>query len=186
MTRILEKIKLDAYGHKSESQKMKFILDQIKDHAVNLRGPNHTNVTNLITQLRQLHPNYFQAIPGGRSEVVLLSKWLEESLQKIKTDPQLESRLKVQQADDILSLVFAELSRQVSYHCQERGELLMQVFTSYFNLQKRIIEIFNADCQKFQFDEYLKRKDLNDKLQRELSYQIDLAIEYRDKMLLSE
>jgi hypothetical protein len=67
---------------------------------------------------------------------------------KYKTDPKLDFKMKIQKSDELLLLSFNEIVRQVTFHCQERGELLMQVFLSYFTIIRKIINIVQSEKEE--------------------------------------
>ena len=127
---------------------------------------------NALHTLKKELPNVFSSVPSNRQEVAVLGRWLLSSLKRLHDDKTVPDRERFYRADEIYSLCFNELIRQVSIDCTERGELMMMVWKAYLSLSEDIIEDikekeeqaeerFQGESQKIHamYDDILKAKE---------------------------
>eukprot|EP00002_Diphylleia_rotans_P017366 TRINITY_DN3370_c0_g1_i19.p1 TRINITY_DN3370_c0_g1~~TRINITY_DN3370_c0_g1_i19.p1 ORF type:complete len:890 (-),score=162.51 TRINITY_DN3370_c0_g1_i19:61-2730(-) len=77
--------------------------------------------------------------PSDRRDVILLQESLREMLRGVK-----DQTVYLEQTKIIYMSCFNEILRQVSVHCQERGELLYQVWHGMVNTYERSIEAMKS------------------------------------------
>ena len=93
---------------------------------------------NLLESLRSKLPNALKDAPSGRTDVLILSSWLQSNVEQVKKNIKINFTEKLHRTDEIYSLVLNELIRQVSCECLERGELVMKVWKNYIALYNGI------------------------------------------------
>lgn len=151
----------------------------------------------LLDSLKLKLPNAFTGAPSGRTEVALLHKWLNSTVESVKDDSTLSLTEKLHRTDDIYNIAFKEVVRQVSCECLERGEILMKLWKNYMKLYNGLVSDvkshFNEKIKEYHeefnrikdgFHVELKRKDQEIEAMAKVRHELELRCEViaREKM----
>ncbi|PRP81719.1 hypothetical protein PROFUN_10819 [Planoprotostelium fungivorum] len=118
--------------------------------------------------------------PTGRREVVLLDNWLNQQLQEnVEKNPDpLES---VKEAQNLYSVCFHEIIRQVWVNCAERGQLMEKIWNRYLQLFEHILKMREHEREqynkKIQEHQNMYQQLYRDKDERFNKYYLQLAAE---------
>ena len=171
-------------------QRMQRVHESIQSFLVNpydteqLREPYFYE---MLADLKSRHAGFFTDAPSGRKEVGLLRQWLCEQLEGLHQEQAaLLDKERIRRCDSALVICFNELLRQVSFHCLERGELLMEVFNCYFSVTQKLLAYENEEKNDLHFRHFLERKELTERFQSDVKEQVNLAVEYRERMVLAQ
>eukprot|EP01112_Ceratiomyxa_fruticulosa_P015466 TRINITY_DN4547_c0_g1_i1.p1 TRINITY_DN4547_c0_g1~~TRINITY_DN4547_c0_g1_i1.p1 ORF type:complete len:838 (+),score=208.06 TRINITY_DN4547_c0_g1_i1:368-2881(+) len=96
------------------------------------------------------HTTVFPSLkPTSRQEVLLLDKWLNDMLAEnvAKVQDPVEA---VKEAQQLYSMCFHEIIRQVYVHCAERGQLMEKVWYRYLQLFEHILRLREAERSRYQ------------------------------------
>lgn len=118
----------------------------------------------LIVSLRKECPNIFTPVPPGRQDVLTLSTWVQDKINNVVAS-NLEENEKCIKCDEIYNLGLNELIRQVSLECVERGELLCQIWTSYYQVLLQYKSNVALDFEKEKIAYTRNLKEQNDHFQ---------------------
>eukprot|EP01116_Phalansterium_solitarium_P008865 TRINITY_DN2282_c0_g2_i2.p1 TRINITY_DN2282_c0_g2~~TRINITY_DN2282_c0_g2_i2.p1 ORF type:complete len:631 (-),score=255.40 TRINITY_DN2282_c0_g2_i2:92-1951(-) len=132
----------------------------------------------------------FQNVPTGRREVLLLDQWLNKELDANQfTEDPLNA---VKQAQQLYSICFHELLRQVRATCTERGTLMEKIWSDYLQLFEDILKMreleregYNARIREHQdhYQQLYKEKDVQfSKMYLQLAAEKEKALMGKDKL----
>ena len=95
------------------------------------------------------HTTVFPALrPSGRRDVLLLERWLNTMLESQRLDNMGPIEV-LSQVQDIFSMCFNEIVRQVSVHCVERGRLMHAIWSRYCELFEHLSTITRRDRAQY-------------------------------------
>ena len=87
-----------------------------------------------LQSLKKELPNIFSGALPNRTDVVLLSKWVQEKINTIASLKDCDEREKCKKCDSIYNIALNEIIRQISIDCFERGNLLYRIWMSYLRI----------------------------------------------------
>ena len=147
-----------------------------------LRGKRMARV--LDAEMRNFAQEMFDSLqPAGRSETIMLARWLEDMVADVRRKFRLNSDKDdaeeeyVTEMSAVLLIVFQDLCRQSFVHCQERGALLSRVW----NLSAELMHVrVPVPVERDEHEYAVKRvKQLEDDLDRSRAQVNDLLEELR-------
>lgn len=81
--------------------------------------------------------------PAGNKDVDLLEEWVDSMLTRVVNNTSSQSEL-FESTQIVYSAALQEIIRQVSLHCNKRGELLNRIWKAYFNLMVTAIKKYQT------------------------------------------
>jgi hypothetical protein len=87
---------------------------------------------------------------ADRKDAQLLIEWLDFMLQKVQSEKHDTPQKLFDLANEIYSICFVEIIRQVTAHCKERGYLISRVWKTYSNLFEQALKITQNRYQALQ------------------------------------
>lgn len=116
---------------KTESDAFSFHWDEVLDDAE-------------LQALKKELPTIFAAGLPNRTDVVLLTHWVEEKINSIVNEKNISESEKCKKCDGVYNIALNEVVRQISIDCVERGNLLYKIWMSYLrifqNFRQQLIE----------------------------------------------
>eukprot|EP01022_Parablepharisma_sp_SALTPOND_P016891 TRINITY_DN2585_c1_g1_i1.p1 TRINITY_DN2585_c1_g1~~TRINITY_DN2585_c1_g1_i1.p1 ORF type:complete len:1175 (+),score=163.86 TRINITY_DN2585_c1_g1_i1:92-3526(+) len=85
--------------------------------------------------------------PSGRNDAIALLSWLNTIFDKLNKEP-LKELERYELAQTVYYIAFAEVIRQVSVHCLERGLLMRKLWQSYVSLIEHLSGEYNEKRKK--------------------------------------
>lgn len=111
--------------------------------------------------------------PGSRADALMLRKWTNEAIDDFNaSQPKANVLEDMKGAQEILTMAFHELTRQVLISCRERGELMSELWNSQTVLFAKALEISDADLHRT----YLKLEEAEQKVEEAKQAALDEKI----------
>jgi len=100
----------------------------------------------LLNDLKKEIPSLFSGTPASRSDILTLSQWTQSHIKRVVESPLPENE-KLFQCDEIYNICLNEIIRQISIECAERGELLLNIWSSYIHMFSKFREHALKECE---------------------------------------